>query len=980
MKKIMQFTVALLVACLFSVPAAMAQSPSPGTSFTDRIENPDFDAGNGDGWEITGTTPGWVQQLAQIWNRTFDMSQEIPNLPAGAYKLTVDGLYREGANDGGAKYNAGTEVINAVVYAQTESEYKETPLHSLYSVTQFTGSTQMLNGYVDGVVSADEAFKAGYFKNNQVYNIVVNEGETLIIGIKTLQLIKNQWVVWDNFTLTYLGEPGIGIYYNSISDLEKKLNAYFNEGVIPSGTYMDVENVLNYKNEHGTSSDIDELQIVIDSMTHVLEKAELAAEEMKKLNSLIEEAESYLDLHYPGETQLLEKQDISIDLMQSDATMPDGGWVYAPELADAIATLKTAIWKYRLTQPATEEGVDFTWVMQSPAFTKEGGDPAISGDASSKGWVHANNPATSSQYRLGVVNGKNCWNNFNTNFVSMNVYQDLEGMPAGFYSFSCYQTNDGPSITDQHAYISAVGGSDDSPTATYTFALDNNPEKGTFAANAIWEGPLATGRVLVGTDGKLRVGFASTGGEESSGWFCFTDCKLTYHGMKEGAYTEAMQTKIAEAKKLQNKDILKGDADVLRTKIEAAEAVDATNNELAQAGLEALDQAMVIANTAIETLKAFTKGTFSNAASIAEDIEEAYPVRARNFMFGVVLNIEETLDTDTITSATLPLLTSQINDCISFLSSIEKTETVISDAHYDATARTNLEATLNTQLDLLQKDLTLIAQVKETLNYEIKLVTLSQTIGTEGVDVTLWINNPGFEETTYDTGWINEGFVKNIALADKDSDYVGNVAETWVGGGRRLADKTISQTMYVPNGRYSISVMATACQQGTLNIYEEDGITVKETVVLTMPVNGVWLFMNNDSLEIATPMIDNEGVHENQIGTNEPHSQIFTLADVEVTNHLLSFGIKTRSTTANWLAFDNFTLTCLDYTLVSTEEVDADLNTPVAYTENGVIKVVGTDQFTITTIDGIRVAKDTQLPSGIYLVEVGSQTLKVAIE
>ena len=49
----------------------------------------------------------------------------------------------------------------------------------------------------------------------------------------------------------------------------------------------------------------------------------------------------------------------------------------------------------------------------------------------------ANVPAVNAQYRLSTVSGKNCWNNYSTSFTSMDVYQELENMPAGLYTFSC---------------------------------------------------------------------------------------------------------------------------------------------------------------------------------------------------------------------------------------------------------------------------------------------------------------------------------------------------------------------------------------------------------------------------------------------------------------------------------------------------------------------------------------------------------------
>ncbi len=982
MKKFMRWALGLFTGTcmLFTVPA-VAEDIAPGTSFTHMIVNPGFDAGNGDGWTIVeGTTPDWLQQEAQSWNRTFNMNQTVATLPAGVYKLTVDGFYCEGANDGGAKYAAGTEEINAVVYAQTDSEYQETLLHSLYSVKGFVGSTQMTNGYVSGVISAREAFDQGYYSDNTVFGIVVEEGKTLTIGIKTLKHAPYHWIVWDSFKLTYLGEPGIGVYYGVISGLDKDLNSYFDEYRIPSGAYNEVQSALEYKNESGSSSDVVELQAVIDSMTHVLNRTKFAATAMTNLNLLIEETNSYLALHYPGEAELAQVQGTAIDMMQPDATMPEGGLVYEADLSNAVADMKAAIRTYRLSQTVTAEGVDFTFAMTAPNFTKNGGDPSKSSDGSSEGWVTDNVPVANSQYRLGIVNGKNCWNNWNNNFTRMNVYQVVKGMPAGLYAFSCYQTNEGAEVTDQHAYISALGGSSDSPYAKYTFATDPDPDKGTFNENGKWEGPLTTGKVLVGTDGELRVGFASTSnGNGSSGWFCFTDCKLVYYGMPGGAYAEAMTNKINEAKALESEEILSADAAALRTGIQAAESINTTDNEAAQAGLEVLGEVIAEANTAIQVLGTFKSGVYASAVVIVEDAQGAYSETVRNFVGNTVLSMDEILEADTTSSAVLPALTHQFNLCFSFVPQIQQAAEVAENELYNAEARERLSELLTAQLDLVKEDFSLISQAQQILSYATKLTSLAQEIPAEGADVAFWIQNYGFDAATYDSGWINKGFVKNTALSTKDDGYTANAAESWLRGNNTLPNKTMSQILRVPNGTYTISVTATACQQGTLNLYEEDGVTIKEVVTLTTPVKGVWLFANADSVEIATPMIGETAPYENQTAENEPHSLRFVLEDVVVSNDTLTLGIKTRSTTANWVAFDSFSLVCLDY-VSGIEENEEDAAIPAVYVENGFIRVADNKPFTVSTIDGITISPAAQLLPGIYIVTTGTKAIKIVIE
>lgn len=982
MKNFMRLAVWLLLGFLAtSIAPAMAQNPTPGSDLTHLIVNPDFDSGTAEGWEIEGATPTWTQQLAEVWNKTFDMYQVIADLPAGAYRLTVDGFYREGGNDGGVKYEAGTETINAMLYAESGSDYKETLLHSLYSVSSFSGSSQMLNGYVDGVVSAREAFNQGYYKDNKVYNIVVEEGQPLKIGIKTSGLVTHQWIIWDNFKLTYLGEPGISVYYVSINELEQKLYPYFDMNIIPSGNYYEIKDVLDYKDEHGNSTDEVVLQQVIDSMSIVLDKAQKAQDILTDFLSQTVVVTDFLGLHYPGEDDLIRAYTECLGLIEPDAKKPDGSYVFEKDLSDAILYLKVALREYRLGQPVTEGGIDFTWLMTAPNFTKEGGNTALLADASSEGWL-TDNVSVKGDFRLNMINNKNCWNNHSADFTSMDVYQELEGLPAGLYSFSCYQTNDGPSLTDQHAYITAVGGTSKSLAATYSFALDENPDKGTFA-NAAWEGPLATGQVFVGTDGKLRVGFASTSNKDgSSGWFCITDCQLTYFGILGDDYANAMNVKIAEARILADSEMLPADMDALEAGIKVAENVDVSDNEVAQAGLEALGVVMDKAKIGISGLKQFNEAAFANAVAIADNNEENYSVLVQELMATVVINVGDLLEMDSTSSAVLPELTAQIDECISFVSgTVQKAEMVIEDMRYSQDARTKLSGVLDAESDKIRDNLASVPQAESVLDYEIKIATLSQTVEPgEGMDVTLWITNPGFDEEPYDNGWTNDGFKSNTAMLVLDEGYTGTYCtETWIAVNNRLPDRMISQTMYVPNGDYTLSAIAMGCQQGVLNIYEEDGETIKETVTITTPVKGYWFFANEDSIEVATPMIGDAPPYENQVDTNAPHSQLVTLDKIEVRNNTLTFGIKTRSSTANWVVADNFTLACLEYA-VGVENVNVDNNAFFAYVEDGCIKVGETEEFIVTTIDGKIVPSFSKLVPGLYIVRAGTQVTKVMVK
>ncbi len=679
MRNLTRFVATLLMGVSLPVVSSMAQTPDPGTSFTSSIVNPTFDS-NSNGWDLTtgnGSTGAVSYGVMEVYDTSFELSQTISGLPSGTYQLTVEGFQRVTWNDAGAAYNNGTENISLFLFAKGTLSEKTTPFHSIYSeMVDPSGGWESLDGFVNNMQGASWAFENGYYHGNTVSSIVVGEEGTMTIGIRTVGTqLAGCWAIFDNFNLTYMGEAGLAVYQETISDLENELGTYQPTSV-PSGNYKEIQDALAYSNENFESTDTNLLQEVIDSLSNVADRAKAVAPVMEEIQELVASAEEFMSLAYPGLDTLNAVYIQTLVMIDAGGTTPDGELVYQKDLEDQIANLNTAIRNYRFTEPITNAntGVDFTWAMQSPTFTKVGGDEGTEADASSEGWATNNNPAEYSQYRLNHVNGKNCWNSWHDNFVSMDVYQLLEGMPAGFYTFECYQTNNGPEVTDQHAYIFALGGTKNSPYATYTHA--NDPDGGDFQAVSKWEGPLKTEKVLVGDDGNIRVGFASTSnGNGSSGWFCITDCRLTYYGMDDNAYEEALAQLIESAEELQNEEMLISNANTLANAIAEAKQVDGTDKDAAEAGMAALNEVMEATKADIASLVAFKTGSYAKAQEIAENNDMVYDDEIADLMSGVVLDLQDTLEnSDTLTVASFPVFTSNLDKYLTFVDAYQACE------------------------------------------------------------------------------------------------------------------------------------------------------------------------------------------------------------------------------------------------------------------------------------------------------------------
>ena len=161
------------------------------------------------GW--TGTTASFEYNVAEFYDKDWDMYQKLTGLPNGLYEVGLYGFFRTGANDGGEAYRNGAENLIAKLYAGDLS----TSIMSLYTFTEEecgvsgTGT----NGYINVRQYADEAFTAGFYSANTL-RVIVTDG-TLTIGVRGASHESGSWFAFRDFSLKYFG-PAIDEDYLDI--------------------------------------------------------------------------------------------------------------------------------------------------------------------------------------------------------------------------------------------------------------------------------------------------------------------------------------------------------------------------------------------------------------------------------------------------------------------------------------------------------------------------------------------------------------------------------------------------------------------------------------------------------------------------------------------------------------------------------------------------------------------------------------------
>ena len=219
---------------LAKMGSATNQSPKDASWL---IKSPDF-ANNDSRYSNWTRTGNWARggdvsgdwgrgsMIMESWNSgsSVKISQTIADIPNGVYTLQLQGYYRDGMagdntdfNDRGctnetcieAKHNAGTEVIRAKYYAN-ESEAN---LRSIIDETHTTAKTgpdcwnftRLGNYYFpNDMQTAQRAMNIEKAYVNEPITVVVKDGK-LEIGVEKTGSVAYDWVIIDNFKLTYYG-------------------------------------------------------------------------------------------------------------------------------------------------------------------------------------------------------------------------------------------------------------------------------------------------------------------------------------------------------------------------------------------------------------------------------------------------------------------------------------------------------------------------------------------------------------------------------------------------------------------------------------------------------------------------------------------------------------------------------------------------------------------------------------------------------
>ncbi len=137
---------------------------------------------------------------AESYHSTFTISQVAADAPKGTYELTAQGFYRQ---DDGVVEAAPQFFLNGV--------YADVPVK---------------DGSENSMTDASYSFSAGNYAIEPI-KVFINDGETLTVGLTNNGNV-HQWVIFDNFRLTYYGEKNLTTGISEVNTTAEAANAIYN--------------------------------------------------------------------------------------------------------------------------------------------------------------------------------------------------------------------------------------------------------------------------------------------------------------------------------------------------------------------------------------------------------------------------------------------------------------------------------------------------------------------------------------------------------------------------------------------------------------------------------------------------------------------------------------------------------------------------------------------------------------------------------
>lgn len=387
----------------------------------DLLTNPTFESATG--WNNTGAAINTTYQNAESYQGTFNLYQDITNIPDGVYEITVQAMHRVDNNDNASKlYPNDVNEITACLYGNDITAKFASPYSYGMSEQKVTSGNAdyAFNGKY--IPNSMEGFAAACGESNEAYltkvYALVTDG-TLRVGVKEEARPaghSGDWAIFDNFKITYRGASEAALQ-QCVTPLIKQANALL-EGKMYEDKKSSLQKVVDAVN---TTLNMDNIK----ALALEIKNAQAAIDAYKPLASAIKNVKARYESNETTATTSAAAKAIYNTSLKTAEDAYNNGTVAEENIEAAIKELNKGYTQYFIYDvvAAAENGasVDISKVINNYDFAT----------MDKTGWTIKVTQNAAGFQKDNNIKAVEFYDN-----KGFDLYQELVGMPAGTYKLS----------------------------------------------------------------------------------------------------------------------------------------------------------------------------------------------------------------------------------------------------------------------------------------------------------------------------------------------------------------------------------------------------------------------------------------------------------------------------------------------------------------------------------------------------------------
>ena len=387
----------------------------------DLLTNPTFESATG--WNNTGVAINTTHQNAESYQGTFNLYQDITNIPDGVYEITVQAMHRVDNNDNASQlYPNDVNEITACLYGNDITAKFASPYS--YGMSEQKVTSGMPDYAFKGkyIPNSMQGFAAACAESNEAYltkvYALVTDG-TLRVGVKEEARPaghSSDWAIFDNFKITYRGTSE-AVLQQCVTPLIEQANA-LSKGKMYEGAKSSLQKAVAAVN---ATLDMDNIK----ALALEIKNAQAAIDAYKPLASAIENVKARYESNETTATTSAEAKAIYNASLKTAEDAYNNGTVAEENIEAAIKELNKGYTQYFIHDvvAAAENGasVDISKVINNYDFAT----------MDKTGWTIKVTQNAAGFQKNNNIKAVEFYDN-----KGFDLYQELVGMPAGTYKLS----------------------------------------------------------------------------------------------------------------------------------------------------------------------------------------------------------------------------------------------------------------------------------------------------------------------------------------------------------------------------------------------------------------------------------------------------------------------------------------------------------------------------------------------------------------